>query len=77
MSKAKYGKKVVKTVVSHRICGTCKWWQRNRPGQEIRKHRCVHNHTGSARLMESVSGVQGIKELIDLWTFLKEMETIQ
>ncbi|XP_065929397.1 uncharacterized protein [Magallana gigas] len=68
MSKAKYGKKVVKTVVSHRTCGTCKWWQRNRPGQEIRKHRCVHNHTGSARLMESVSGVQGIKELIDSGT---------
>lgn len=63
--------KVVKTVVSHRTCGTCKWWQRNSPGQEIRKHKCVHNHTGSARLMESVSivsGVQGIKELIDSGT---------
>lgn len=63
--------KVVKTVVSPRTCGTCKWWQRNSPGQEIRKHKCVHNHTGSARLMESVSivsGVQGIKELIDSGT---------
>lgn len=63
--------KVVKTVVSHRTCGTCKWWQRNSPGQEIRKHKCVHNHTGSARLMESVSvvsGMQGIKELIDSGT---------
>lgn len=68
MSKAKYGKKVVKTVVSHRTCGTCKWWQRNRPGQPVRKHRCVHNHTGSARLMESSSGVQGIKELRDSGT---------
>lgn len=35
------------------------------------ENKCVHNHTGSARLMESVSvvsGVQGIKELIDSGT---------
>ncbi|XP_048257443.1 uncharacterized protein LOC124114456 isoform X1 [Haliotis rufescens] len=63
MSKAKYGKKVVKALVGHRTCGTCKWWMRNRPGLPIRKHRCVLNHFGSARLMECKSGVQGIKEL--------------
>lgn len=63
MSKAKYGKKVVKTIVSHRTCGTCKWWRRNRPFQSVRKHRCVHDHTGSARLMESASGERGINEL--------------
>ncbi|XP_033759590.1 uncharacterized protein LOC117341838 [Pecten maximus] len=74
MSKAKYGKKVVKTVVGHRTCGTCKWWQRNRPGQKIRKHRYVHNHTGSARLMESVSGVQGIKDLKDSGTPVEILE---
>ncbi|XP_056002782.1 uncharacterized protein LOC125661105 [Ostrea edulis] len=74
MSKAKYGKKVVKTVVSHRTCGTCKWWQRHRPGQQIRKHKCVHSHTGSARSMESVSGVQGVKELRDLGTPVEILE---
>lgn len=63
MSKAKYGKKVVKTVVCHRTCGTCNWWRRNRPGQPVRKHNCVRNHRGSARLMESVSGVRGVQEL--------------
>ncbi|KAK3083329.1 hypothetical protein FSP39_019577 [Pinctada imbricata] len=74
MSKAKYGKKVLKTVVGHRTCGTCKWWQRNRPGQKIRDHRCVHNHTGSARLMESVSGVRGIKELGEFGTPVEILE---
>lgn len=63
MSKPKYGKKVVKTVVNHRTCGVCKWWHRNRPGCPVRKHRCVCNHTGSARLMESTGGLMGIKEL--------------
>lgn len=63
MSKPKYGKKVVKTVVNHRICGVCKWWHRNRPGRPVRKHRCVCNHTGSARLMESTGGLMGVKEL--------------
>lgn len=63
MSKPKYGKKVVKTVVNHRTCGVCKWWHRNRPGRPVRKHRCVCNHTGSARLMESTGGLMGVKEL--------------
>lgn len=49
MSKAKYGKKVMKAIVKHRTCGTCKWWQRNGPGQPVRQHRCVNNHSGSAR----------------------------
>lgn len=63
MSKSKYGKKVIKTMVAHRTCGTCKWWRKNRPFQKIRNHRCVFNHTGSARLMESACGVKGVKEL--------------
>lgn len=63
MSKAKYGKKVMKTVVLHRTCATCKWWKKNRPFQKIRNHRCVFNHVGSARMMESASGVKGIREL--------------
>lgn len=63
MSKAKYGKKVIKTMVSHRTCGTCKWWAKNRPFQKVRKHRCVFSHSGSARLMESSSGVMAVKEL--------------
>lgn len=63
MSKAKYGKKVMKAIVKHRTCGTCKWWRRNKPGVPVRQHRCVHNHTGSAKLMESVSGEQGILDL--------------
>ncbi|XP_053389209.1 uncharacterized protein LOC123543364 isoform X2 [Mercenaria mercenaria] len=74
MSKAKYGKKVVKSIVSHRTCGTCKWWKRNRPGQLVRKHRCVHSHTGSARLMESTSGEQGVKELMKEGTPIEYLE---
>ncbi|KAL4220167.1 hypothetical protein ACF0H5_020576 [Mactra antiquata] len=64
MSKSKYGKKVLKTVVKHRTCGTCKWWKRNRPESKVRDHRCVHNHVGSARLMESASGEKGIMEML-------------
>lgn len=63
MSKPKYGKKVVKTVVNHRTYGVCKWWHRNRLGQSVRKHRCVCNDTGSARLMESTGELMGVKEL--------------
>ncbi|WAR09108.1 hypothetical protein MAR_019066 [Mya arenaria] len=63
MSRAKYGKKVVKSVVCHRTCGTCYWWRRNKPGKPVRSHRCVQNHTGSARLMESVNGHIGVQEL--------------
>lgn len=63
MSKAKYGKKVVKSVVSHRTCGTCNWWRRNRPGEPVRSHECVRSHKGSARMMESVSGEKGVVEL--------------
>ncbi|XP_045202398.2 uncharacterized protein LOC123555866 [Mercenaria mercenaria] len=74
MSKAKYGKKVVKTVVSHRTCGTCNWWRRNRPGQTVRQHKCVRNHQGSARLMESVSGVKGIQELAQEGTPVEYIE---
>ena len=74
MSKAEYGKKVLKTVVSHRKCGTCNWWRRNRPTQTVRKHQCVKNHSGSARLMESVSGTQGIKELIEEGTPVEYLE---
>lgn len=63
MSKSKYGKKVLKTVVKHRQCGVCSWWRRNKPGQKVRNHQCVRNHTGSARSMEAASGVEGVREL--------------
>lgn len=65
ISKAAYGKKVLKTVVKHRTCGTCNWWRRNRPGKQVRKQKCVRNHTRSARLMESTSGVQLVAELAE------------
>lgn len=63
MSKSKYGKKVLKTIVKHKKCGVCSWWRRNRPGTKVRQHRCVRNHTGSARSMEGASGIEGIKQL--------------
>ena len=74
MSKAKYGKKVLKTVVSHRTCGVCKWWQRKRPKLKVRNHQCVFDHGGSARNMESTSGVRGVKELIDGGTPVEYLE---
>ena len=74
MSKSKYGKKVLKSVVLHRTCATCKWWKRNRPFDKVRKHRCVFNHVGSARLMESASAVKGVKDLIDEGTPVEIIE---
>lgn len=74
MSKSRYGKKVVKTVVNHRTCGVCKWWHINRPGRPVRKHRCVCNHTGSARLMESTGGIMGVKELTVQGTLIECIE---
>lgn len=65
MSKTKYCNTVVKTVVAYRTCRVCKWWQRNRPGQAVRTHRCVQNRKGSAKMMESVTGVAGVKQLAD------------
>ncbi|XP_060555893.1 uncharacterized protein LOC132716601 [Ruditapes philippinarum] len=52
MSSSKMGKKVLKSVICHKQCSTCNWWRRHRPGQQIRQHRCVRNHFGSARSME-------------------------
>ena len=74
MSKAKYGKKVVKSIISHRTCGTCNWWRRNRPSDAVRPHKCVRNHTGSARLMESVSGEKGVVQLADEGTPVEYLE---
>ncbi|XP_062590600.1 uncharacterized protein LOC134252182 [Saccostrea cucullata] len=74
MSKSQYGKKVLKTVVGHRTCGTCRWWRRNRPGLPVRKHRCVQNHHGSARSMKSSTGIRGMKELIDEGTPVEYIE---
>lgn len=74
MGKSCYGKKVVKTVVKHRACGTCKWWSRHRPNLPVRPHRCVKNHQGSARMMESTSGVQGVKELNESGTPVEYLE---
>ena len=74
MSKAKYGKKMVKSIVSHRNCGTCSWWRRNRSGLKVRTHQCVKTHTGNARLMESVSGEKGVKELSENGTPVEYLE---
>ena len=74
MSTQKYGKKVVKGVVLHRTCAVCKWWKRNRPREKVRHHRCVHNHSGSARSMEGVAGVKGVKELSDDGTPVEILE---
>lgn len=71
MSKSKYGKKVVKAVVLHRTCGVCKWWKRRRPGMKVRPHRCTNNHS---RLMESASGVSGVKELNESGTPVEILE---
>ena len=67
-------KKVIKTVVGHRVCGVCSWWRRKRPGQQVRKHDCVRNHTGSARSMEATTGVQGVRELQAEGTPLEYLE---
>ncbi|XP_053392723.1 uncharacterized protein LOC123542269 isoform X2 [Mercenaria mercenaria] len=67
-------KKVIKTVVGHRICGVCSWWRRKRPGQKVRPHRCVRNHTGSARAMEATSGVKGVHELLEEGTPVEYLE---
>lgn len=74
MSKSCYGKKVVKTVVKHRACGTCKWWSGHRPNLPVRPHRCVKNHQGSARMMESTSRVLGVKELNESGTPVEYLE---
>lgn len=37
-------------LVNHKTWRVCKRWHGNRPGRPVRKHKCVSNHTGSARL---------------------------
>ena len=74
MSKSKYGKKVMKRIVSHRQCATCTWWRRNRPNETVRDHKCVKNHTGSSRLMESCSGERGILEMAQEGTPIEYIE---
>lgn len=76
MSKSKYGKKVLKTVVGHGTCRTCHWWRQNRPDIPVGKHRCVQNHDGSARSMESSTCLKGVKELIDEGTLGSTLERI-
>ncbi|VDI43935.1 Hypothetical predicted protein [Mytilus galloprovincialis] len=74
MTKRKYGNKVCKTVVKHRICATCKWWKRKRPGRKPKPHRCVCNHRGSARLMESQAGIEAVREMMEQGTPIKTIE---
>ncbi|XP_076088707.1 uncharacterized protein LOC143059102 isoform X2 [Mytilus galloprovincialis] len=74
MTKRKYGNKVCKTVVKHRTCATCKWWRRNRPGRKPKPHRCVWNHRGSARLMESQAGLEAVREMMEQGTPIKTIE---
>lgn len=47
---------------------------RHRSNLPVRPHRCVKNHQGSARIMESTSGVQGAKELNESGTPVKYLE---
>ncbi|XP_053402201.1 uncharacterized protein LOC123555937 isoform X3 [Mercenaria mercenaria] len=74
MSSSKMGKKIVKSVISHRQCSTCNWWRRHRPGQPLRQHRCVRNHSGSARSMESESGEKAILDLAKAGTPVEILE---
>ena len=67
-------KKILKAIIYHRTCGTCRWWQRNRPGERVKRHKCVRNHIGSARLMEAASGVDGIRQMIDQGTPVDTIE---
>ena len=62
MSKSKYGKKVLKSIIHHRTCHVCTWWKNQRPGRPVPRHRCVRNHIGSARSMEGAAAVQGVQE---------------
>lgn len=41
---------------------------------KVRPHRCTNNHSGSARLMESASGVSGVKELNESGTPVEILE---
>ncbi|KAK3100488.1 hypothetical protein FSP39_020887 [Pinctada imbricata] len=66
--------KVLKIVVKHRTCRVCKCWRRRRPGQKLRHHRCVLNHKGSSRLMESEAGVEAVKEMNDQGTPIAVIE---
>lgn len=64
----------MKSVVSHRQCSTCNWWRRHRPGKPVRQHRCVRNHFGSARSMESESGEKAILDLAKAGTPVEIIE---
>jgi len=66
MSTKKYGKKVVREIV---FMG-----KKNRPFEKVCKHRCVFSHSGSARSMESISGVKGVRELKNSWTPIEIIE---
>lgn len=48
--------------------------EKNRQSMPVRKHRCVGNHVGSAKLMECKSRVQEIKELSDKETLVEVLE---
>ena len=74
MSKSRYGKKVIKTMVSHRSCSVCNWWRRKRPHLPVRSHHCVKNHYGSARSMESCSGVAGVLKMAEEGTPVEYLE---
>ena len=66
--------KVLKTVITHRTCGKCKWWKRNKPGTRAPPHRCVWNHNGSARSMESQAGLEALKSMSDQGTPVQVIE---
>ena len=74
VSKIKYGNKVLKTIFKHRTFTVYKCWKRNRPGQKVRNHRCVWNHNGSSKLMETTAGIQAIKEMISQKTPVEVIE---
>lgn len=66
--------KVLKTVVKYRTCGKCKWWRRNRPGMKPPAHKCVWNHHGSSKSMESEAGLQAVQEMANQCTPVQIIE---
>lgn len=69
--------KVLRTVVKHRTCRKRKWWRRNRPGLKPPAHKCVWNHQGSSKLMESEAGLQAVKEMAKQGTPMQVIEVLE
>lgn len=51
-----------------------KCWKSRHPGVKVHPHWCTKNHSRSTRLMESISGVSGEKELNENGTPVEILE---